>query len=377
MIQTDEIVPRSSYIVLGANGIKIEVDLDIGHIASFTVRIGDQITAPFHRVSWADDTSSSNDFDFGTAPHLERMSGDFFCAPFAASDIEAAPPHGWPANGRWSVFGNKAFKGGHRLTCILERTVLGATIYKELTVRDGHPFLYQRHTLKGGNGKIPVANHAMVFLPSTGLITTSPKSYAETPAAPLEADPRRGNSILKYPATLSDLTTFPKNDDNFANLMEYPLTNGHEDFVMLVEKAGAQLGWTTVDRPDQQDLALFLKNPSQLPITMLWYSNGGRFYPPWNSRHRGVLGVEDGCTYSLNGHAASILENPLSASGVPTAIELVPNGSVEVRNIIGAVPVPLGWGRVKDIVTENGFLSITSATGPVLNLSFDTDFLKS
>ncbi|MEQ1522901.1 MAG: hypothetical protein ABL936_16660, partial [Aestuariivirga sp.] len=169
MIQTDEIVPRSSYIVLGANGIKIEVDLDIGHIASFTVRIGDQNTAPFHRVSWADDTSSSNDFDFGTAPHLERMSGDFFCAPFAASDIEAAPPHGWPANGRWSVFGNKAFKGGHRLTCILERTVLGATIYKELTVRDGHPFLYQRHTLKGGNGKIPVANHAMVFLPSTGL----------------------------------------------------------------------------------------------------------------------------------------------------------------------------------------------------------------
>ena len=96
-----------------------------------------------------------------------------------------------------------------------------------------------------------------------------------------------------------------------------------------------------------------------------------------NSRHRGVLGVEDGCTYSLNGHAASILENPLSASGVPTAIELVPNGSVEVRNIIGAVPVPLGWGRVKDIVTENGFLSITSATGTVLNLSFDTDFLKS
>ena len=51
-------------------------------------------------------------------------------------------------------------------------------------------------------------------------------------------------------------------------------------------------------------MALMLKNPAQLPVTMLWFSNGGRSYAPWNGRHRDVLGVEDGCTWSLYGHAA-------------------------------------------------------------------------
>ena len=45
---------------------------------------------------------------------------------------------------------------------------------------------------------------------------------------------------------------------------------------------------------------------------MLWFSNGGRDYPPWNGRHVGVLGIEEGRSYAAYGHAASAADNPLT-----------------------------------------------------------------
>ena len=144
---------------------------------------------------------------------------------------------------------------------------------------------------------------------------------------------------------------------------------------MLLEAAGSPLGWSAVVRSGEGDMALFLKNPARLPITMLWYSNGGRSYAPWNGRHRDVLGVEDGCSWSLYGHAASIAKNALSDLGIPTALRLDPNGRVDVRHVIGAVPTPSGWTPVRDVSTGDGFLAVTDAAGATLRLPFDDRFL--
>ena len=67
-----------------------------------------------------------------------------------------------------------------------------------------------------------------------------------------------------------------------------------------------------------------LKNPADFPVTFVWFSNGGRYYSPWNRRHLGVLGLEEGRAYSAYGHAASIAPNPLSEAGIPTALQLSP-----------------------------------------------------
>ena len=60
---------------------------------------------------------------------------------------------------------------------------------------------------------------------------------------------------------------------------------------------------------------------------MLWFSNGGRDYAPWNGRNVGVLGIEEGRAFSANGFKASVAENALSKTGVPTALKLDPDGS--------------------------------------------------
>ena len=79
-------------------------------------------------------------------------------------------------------------------------------------------------------------------------------------------------------------------DGTIADLTSYPFASAHEDFVALVENTANDLGWAAALRPDKRDIFLSLKNPRDYPITMMWFSNGGRDYAPWNGRHRGVLG---------------------------------------------------------------------------------------
>lgn len=360
---------------LEAAGITVEVDLGIGHLALFEVERDGRRTAPFHRAPWADDPQPPDGVE--DAPHLARISGDFFCAPFGAADVEPAPAHGWTANAAWSLVESRSIEGGG-LTAIfvLERPVMGARVLKELTLRDGHPFLYQRHIFQGGSGALPVANHAMVSLPTGARLSFSPKRCAETPAAALESDAERGRSVLAYPSRSTDLSHFPRADGGTADLTSYPIDEGHEDFAMLVEAPESGLGWTAVTRSEEADMALMLKNSRQLPVTMLWHSNGGRRYAPWSGRHRNVLGVEDGCTWSLKGHAASISANPLSDAGIPTAIRLDPGGDVDVRHVIGAVPTSPGWAPVRHIRSGNGALTLTDAAGAELAVPFDRDFLS-
>ena len=356
-----------------ARGIAVDLDLGIGHVARLVVERDGRSVAPFHRAPWADDAVPPD--GMADAPHLARISGDFFCAPFCASDVEPSPAHGWPANAPWTPLGTESIPGGTRARFALSRTVMGARIVKEFTVRDGHPFLYQRHVFEGGSGLVPVANHAMVSLPAGGRLATSPKRRVETPPAALETDPARGRSVLAYPATAADLTRVPLAAGGTADLTAYPIADRHEDFAMLVEAEGSRLGWTAVTRPSG-DAALFLKDAVRLPATMLWFSNGGRDYAPWSGRHTGVLGVEDGCAFSLHGHAASIAANDLTREGIPTAIRLEPAGSVEVRHVIGAIPLPDGFGPIASITTGEGVLTVANAVGRAVDLPYDDGFLR-
>ncbi len=356
-----------------AEGIRVEVDLDLGQLAKIEITRDGRTVAPFHRAPWADEPGPIEGTE--RAPHLARLSGDFFCAPFGLADVEPAPPHGWTANGAWALVGSENSDGATKATFVLDHKVMGARVLKELMVRDGHPFLYQRHVFENGAGSLSVANHAMVRFPNGGRLSFSPKRWAETPVTALETDPARGRFVLAYPATSTDLSRFPLADGGTADLTRYPIGERHEDFAMLVEAEGATLGWSAALRPREGDLALTLKNPALLPVTMLWFSNGGRDYAPWNGRHRDVLGIEDACAYSAYGHKASISPNPMSEAGIPTAIRLEPDGSVEVRHVIGAVPVPEGLREIGAVSTGRDSLVAKDVAGRRIVLPFDANFL--
>ncbi|TJV39700.1 MAG: hypothetical protein E5Y02_24880 [Mesorhizobium sp.] len=350
-----------------ARGISVSLDLTVGHIADMTVDGDGRQLKPLHRAPWVDAGETlPNDLPQGTV----RLSGDFLCAPFSRSDVEDAPLHGWPANSGWDITESSATDGGWRAGFRLRHKVMGASVDKILTLIDGHPFLYQEHVFSGGHGAISVAHHPMTAMKGGGRLAFSPKRFAATPADPLEPDPARGCFMLAYPARSADLGHFPAAAGGTRDLADYRMDDRREDFVTLVEADHGGPGWTALARKAEGDLVLVLKNPAELPVTMLWLSNGGRDYAPWSGRHLGVLGIEDG--RAAVGHAASIGDNWLKREGVATAFAL--GDSFSFRHVIGAMPLP-GGEPPQEVVTTDGRMRL-SAGGSTRDVPFDSDFLR-
>ncbi|WP_018184870.1 hypothetical protein [Kaistia granuli] len=364
----------SDFHTIEAKGVKATLDLRGGHVRVFATEQGGRTIEPLHSAPWLNDKTIVDDETIDA--NLRLLSGDFFCAPFSTNDIDPVTLHGWPANSPWTLLGVEAHpEGGQTARYELVKRVQGATLVKELTVRDGHPFLYERHIFSGGEGDLPVANHAMTRFDGGGRLSFSPKLFGTTPETAIESDPAKGRSLLAYPARFTDLTKAPRADGGTADLTTYPFGSKHEDFLSLVEDPANPFGWAAAVRPDKRDIFLTLKNPADFPITMMWFSNGGRDYTPWNGRHIGVLGLEEGRTYAGYGHKASIAPNPWSEQGIPTSLHLDPSGDVEVRNVIGGVALPEGWTRVASVEAGAGELVLVDEAGGSVTVPYDAKFL--
>ncbi len=214
---------------------------------------------------------------------------------------------------------------------------------------------------------MPVANHANVALPNGGLIRTSDKSCWRTPPTPQEEDPARGRSYLVYPAESSGLTSFPT-QDGLEDLSHYPWFPNGEDFVVGIEAPGHRLAWTAITRPAEGDVFLSLKSAQDVPMTMLWHSNGGRDFPPWSGRHFGCLGVEEGAAMSVFG------DDPDTDPSRRGAIRLDPEGRVEIAHVIGAIRWPSG-SAVDCVEVEGNHLLIRGVDGEVREVLFDSEAL--
>ena len=258
----------------------------------------------------------------------------------------------------------------------LDRKAMGADLVKELRLVDGHPFLYQRHVFTGGQADgMSVANHAMVSLPNGGRISFSPKRWWETPVTPLETDPARGRSLLASPTRTTDPTHFPLAAGGEADITRYPFASRHEDFAIGVEAEGSRLGWTTVARGAEGDLFISLRNPARLPMTMLWFSNGGRDYAPWSGRHVNCLGVEEGLNRNMLGDSIGRSPNPLDAAGMPTGLSLKLGDTAEVRHVIGQVPWG-GDGRIAGMTPVADGIEVKAADGKAEAIPCDLAFLQ-
>lgn len=346
-------------LAIRAQGIRATFEPATGLLAAFAVTDGGRELAPLHRAPWV---GTGESLPADAAPLMASLGGDFLCAPFGQDD-EGSGIHGWPANSPWHVI---ACDGG-RLQAVLARPVLGAVVAKELSVEDGHPFVYQRHLFLGGRGRLPVANHANLAVRNGALIRTSAKSHWETPKQPLEADPARGRSRLLSPARAEDPRAFPNAGGGSSDLTRYPWNDRAEDFCVGVEAKGHALGWTAVTRAEG-DLFLSLRDPRRLPMTMLWHSNGGRDYAPWSGRHTGCLGIEEGAA----GHMLGLSDE--SALSGPGALALSPEATAEVRHVLGCV----AWDAaeaVAEVAEEPGAILVRGERGTTRRLPFRSGFL--
>ena len=340
----------------------------VGNIGSlvFHASGSDREINALHTAHWVGKISAA-DVE-GLLPVEEYLSGDFFCAPFAGNDLLDGPAHGWSANSDWTI----TKQATDRITARLGKDTMGAAIEKVLLLAPDAPLLYQRHDVIGGEGELPVAHHPMVRLKGRGRLSCSAKEAALTHDEPLESGQNRlaTGQFAKQISDLKDASGAP------IDICDLPIGQEHEDFVVLIEASHSQLGWSAVTREEEDDIIFFLKDPKVLPFTMLWHSNGARKYRPWDGRHNGVLGIEDGCAAGVLGHKAALGDNPIKRAGAPTTLRLEPEGHVRINHVIGAIPRPAGWDELLAIEIKGDQLILTGSDKTSLTLPFRADFFK-
>lgn len=346
---------------IATGGIALDFDRHCGIISDLAIDAktarGEQVLRPLHRAPWV---ASGETLPDTLAPIEGKLAGDFFCAPFAEASAEVGI-HGWSANGDWVGNAPEVSEDGVTATYHLKQPIMGASLMKRITLRAGHPVVYQTHEFTSGAGRLPVAHHAMIHVPGGAQLSFSKKQFGATPARALETDPQRGRSILKYPQRFDDFSTLTRNDGSLVNNGSfYPLADSHEDLIVLTEAEGARIGWSAAVAAKDGFLFFAVKDASVLPQTVLWMSNGGRDYAPWSGRHRAVLGIEEGATGILRAAGDDAQTSPAITLGARATIAYA----------FGAIAVPAGWTGIADITVSAESITLTDTGGDTRRLPF-------
>ncbi len=310
---------------------------------------------PLHSAPWRDEAEVQDDPDLPLVN--KRLAGDFLCMPFGRDDVHGFPIHGPTANSAWEVVHHDVSVARFALRA----DVLGAHVTKE--VRLVGPVLLQTHAVEGGAGEVTFAHHPMARMAEGGRLSFSPKRAVMTDPTAQQS----GRNLWAINQLRGDLK-LDCEDGGQWDLGTYPAGHVVEDFCTLVEARGSGLGWTCLMRNAEDDVLLVLKDPVAMPVTMLWISNGARDFSPWNSRHTGVIGIEDGCAMGGEGLAAARRDNRLTAMGVPTVMVL--GGRQVIRHAMVSLPRPPGWSALRDVRLARGQLTLEEVGGATVSVPF-------
>ena len=128
--------------------------------------------------------------------------------------------------------------------------------------------------------------------------------------------------------------------------------------------------------PRQRYVWFALKDPAVLRFTILWFSNRGRPYPPWNGRHAGVIGLEEVTAYFHHGLAESMEKNSLNQRGFRTTITLSKTKPLAVRSIMAVQSIPRDFDAVSEIILRGGRAIVRSRSGKEVATPIDPSFLQ-
>lgn len=348
-------------------------------LAPATFRLEDgRSVQPFSIAPWTGEKLPA-----GTPPLLEVLRGDFLCAPFGGNGTawrgEKHPPHGEAANSRWTFVSATREREKTAIHLRLSCQVRRGTIDKRIVLRREHRAIYCEHTLNGFSGPMSLGTHPCLSVPGpegSARVSAGGWAFGQVLPVPFENPATGGYSALKVGARFTSLGSVPLAAGGVTDLSRYPARAGFEDLVMLLGKPGRALGWSAVTFPQERWVFLQLKNPEVLRHTVLWHSNGGRHYSPWNGRHRAVLGLEETTSYFHLGLAESAKPNALNRAGYPTAVTLSAKKPLRVAHIFAVAAIPRGFDIVADVEPVAGGVKLVAATGRSTTVEVDLGFIS-
>lgn len=347
-----------------------------GHLGPVRFRLGNRTVEPFSVAPWAGEPLGQPDVQM-----LRSLRGDFFCMPFGGNETtypplpqrgegagvrgtEHHPQHGDTANLDWTL----ESQGEAEITLSLQTQTRPGRVEKHIRIEG--TTIYQTHTISGMSGPMCFGHHAMLRFPSEGQVSSSAILHGKVFPDAFERPESGGYTSLLPGARFDALSDVPMANGGRADLTHYPAREGFEDLVQIYQRREGSFAWNAVVVDGY--LWLALKDPRTLPSTVLWHSNGGRHYNPWNGRHRSVLGVEDVCAYFHYGLAESAATND---APVPTFVDLNPDLPTVIPYIMAIAAVPEGFGAVASVEPTDKGVNVGDALGTVVPIGLDLGFL--
>jgi hypothetical protein len=332
--------------------------------------------SPYAVAPWAEEDRTPI-----ATPLLRAMRGDFFCLPFGFDPVpyrgERHPPNGEAAHGVWRFGGLRRDSDGITLRASFATRVRKGLITKEVTVVPGQTAVYQRHTVSGMRGLMNYGHHALLKFPpeeGSGRISTSRFLFGQVRPVASEFPAKGGYACLKIGARFSSLKQVPLANGGRTDISVFPAREGFDDVVLLASDPSLPMAWTAVTFAAQRFVWFSLKDPRELSTTLLWMSNGGKHYAPWNGRQRHVMALEEILGLPM-GLAASIAENSFSRAGVATSKMMDPKRPTVVRSIHGVASIPAGFDVVASIRPVPGGVELRSKSGRFARTKINLGFL--
>lgn len=293
--------------------------------------------APLHVAPWFHEP------DHARHPAIIReLRGEWPCVPFGA-DSPRVLPDGWQTTGE--SFVGAEVPHGHssnaewRFTDLTPQSVELVCDYPE-----GHPVRRLRRRIAAVPDApaleitleievrrpcaLPVGLHPTFRLPMRGTADLVPPAFREGRVFPLDVEP--GQGLLEPGASFSTLDAVPTRAGSTMSLRSLPLAADTEELVQLCGAAG-----TFRLRHPSEGWQVYLDWDAQVfPSLLLWISNRGRGYAPWDGRHI-ALGAEPVCAAFDLGSAVSNAPNPIASAGTATSVRLDPSSSFTTGYRIG------------------------------------------
>jgi len=308
----------------------------------FLLPDGRQVT-PLHVAPWADEPGAER-----LPGILRRLRGDWPCAPFgysvptdgfsadwaavmgpAEADEEVhghCSNHDW----RWAEADGQAIK----LTLDYPAASPIARVERTVTPDPAAPAVDLEFAISVRRPcRLPIGLHPVFRLPKQAGAArlelgrfTQGRTYPGTvePSAPLFLSNQIFHDLAAVPGRLGetiDASRLPFGVDT-EELLQIEGLSGSVALANHAEGYRARLTWRVED----------------FPSLLLWISNRGRKFEPWNGRHL-ALGVEPICSPFGLGPATALADNPIAKSGVATARAFAPGEAFVTRYRIEAEPL--------------------------------------
>jgi hypothetical protein len=343
-----------------------------GHLSPVTFDLGERQVQPFLVAPWAEEPLPPDIDDV-----LRMLRGDFFCMPFSAGfmpdDGNRYPPHGESATRQWHLDEISESEGMTRLRASMEWSIRPGRVTKTVTLVEGQTAVYSRHVVEGVEGTFSYGVHPTLKLPDEegcAFVSVAPFDVGEVCPFPFEVAENGGYQALRVGALFDSLSKVPRIDGSAADLSRYPARKGYEDFVIMRTQSRGPFGWAAVSVPSRGYLWLSLKDPRVLPLSLMWLSNGGRYYAPWNGRNVCVLGMEEAALDVPLGPASDSMQKLCECPTLSADRKLV------VNTIIALAAIPEGFEHVVNLRRTASGVEAVSQSGKAVHVPLNVSFLS-